>query len=421
MVNDEILNFSQNQLNQQSNQTSQNQTDQDIDELQNKNFHNVPKNDEEVQLSGNPVNQILTEPLNLFFEEDFQKNVQSVDQAANQNLTVNQDIAANQDLMINQSIKENPQSFDVSLPVEQKVSFNNTEDNINDLIIVDSPKVFEREEPKKLGAVFQIEVEKIFPNPHQPRRYFDQEQLKGLASSIREFGVIQPLVISKILKETETGTSVYYQLIAGERRLLAAKMVGLRTVPAIIKSISTEKEKLEISIIENIQRVDLNPIEVARAYAKLQDEFGITQREIGARLGKSRETVANTLRLLNLPSEIQLAVEQGKINESQARILLQIEDISKQREVFNSLLTKEGGGLTVRDLKEKIKTEIIKSKNINPEIEEIKGKLEEALGTKVMIREDGDKGKLVIDFYSIEELSNLAEKIIIKQNDNQFL
>ncbi len=229
------------------------------------------------------------------------------------------------------------------------------------------------------------------------------------------------MVISKILKETETGTSVYYQLIAGERRLLAAKMVGLRTVPAIIKSTSTEKEKLEISIIENIQRVDLNPIEVARAYAKLQDEFGITQREIGARLGKSRETVANTLRLLNLPSEIQLAVEQGKINESQARILLQIEDISKQREVFNSLLTKEGGGLTVRDLKEKIKTEIIKSKNINPEIEEIKGKLEEALGTKVMIREDGDKGKLVIDFYSIEELSNLAEKIIIKQNDNQFL
>ncbi len=407
MANDEILNFPQNQLNQQGNQINQSQTDQGDEEFQNKNFH-VPKSDEGSQLSGNPVNEVSAEPQNPSFGQDAQINVQSASQMV-------------QDLTVNQDLKEGPQSFDTSFPAEQKEDFDKIEENIRDLTVVDSSKVFEREEPKKLGAVFQIEVEKIFPNPHQPRRYFDQEQLKGLANSIREFGIIQPLVISKILKETETGTNVYYQLIAGERRLLAAKMVGLRTVPAIIKSVSAEKEKLEISIIENIQRADLNPIEVARAYAKLQDEFGLTQREIGARLGKSRETVANTLRLLNLPSEIQLAVEQGRINESQARILLQIEDISKQREIFSSLLTKEGEGLTVRGLKEKIKTEIIKPKKINPEVEEIKSRLEEVLGTKVIIREDGDKGKLVIDFYSIEELSSLAEKIMTKQSDSQSL
>jgi ParB family chromosome partitioning protein len=272
----------------------------------------------------------------------------------------------------------------------------------------------EKEPAKKTEAVFQIEVDKITPNPHQPRRSFDEESLKELAASIREFGIIQPLILSKILKEKETGTEVEYQLIAGERRLLAAKMAGLRTVPAIVKTVSFEREKLEMAVIENLQRTDLNSIETARAYAKLQDEFGLTQREIASRLGKSRETVANTLRLLNLPSEIQASLEQGKINESQARLLLQIGDIGRQREIFLSLL-KQGG--TVRELREKIKGKEIKPRTVNPELEEIKSRLEEALGTKVNIRRDGEKGRVVIDFYSLEELAGLAEKLTGQRKD----
>lgn len=277
---------------------------------------------------------------------------------------------------------------------------------------------------KRTGAIFQIEIEKIKPNPYQPRRHFDEGALRELASSIREFGIIQPLVLSKVLKETDRGTEVEYQLIAGERRLLAAKMVGLRTVPSIIRTVSAEREKLELAVIENLQRTDLNPVETARAYARLQDEFGLTQREIASRLGKSRETVANAVRLLGLPSEIQAALEEGKINESQGRLLLQINDIAKQREIFRSLLEKQP---TVRELRQKIKkialsrpAEIEIETKINPTLIEFKSRLEEALGTKVNIRDEGNKGKVVIDFYSLEELSHLVEKII-RQSDNQSL
>jgi ParB family chromosome partitioning protein len=270
-------------------------------------------------------------------------------------------------------------------------------------------EIIAKDEPKKSGAIFQIEVDKIIPNPHQPRRYFDEETLKELANSIREFGIIQPIVLSKIYRETDQGTEVYYQLIAGERRLLAAKMVGLRTVPAIIKILSNEREKLEIAIIENLQRADLNAIETARAYSRLQDEFGLTQREIASRIAKSRETVSNTLRLLNLPSEMQSALEERKINESQARLLLTIDDIAKQQELFQSLL--KGGG-TVRELRDKIKNqEKEEPKPINPEIHEMKNRLEEFLGTKVDIKSEGTKGKVLIDFYSMEELAGLVDKL----------
>jgi ParB family chromosome partitioning protein len=273
---------------------------------------------------------------------------------------------------------------------------------------------------KKSEASFQIEVEKIVPNPEQPRRYFDEGALRDLASSIREFGIIQPLVVSKVSKETETGTEVYYELIAGERRLMAAKMVGLRTVPAIVKHISVGREKLELAIIENIQRSDLNPVEEARAYARLQDEFRMTQREIASRLGKSRETVANAMRLLNLPSEIQTALETGQLNESQARLLLQIDDIGRQMDVFYSILTDKP---SVRALKARIKevsspgTEV---RVVDPTLDAIKNRLEEILGTKVDIKTEGDKGKITINFYSSEELSSLIDKIV-RQNDNQSL
>lgn len=264
------------------------------------------------------------------------------------------------------------------------------------------------------NAVFQIEADKIKPNPYQPRKNFDEESLKELAASIREFGVIQPIVVSKIEKETEIGTSVEYQLIAGERRLMAAKMVGMERVPAIVRRVSAGQEQMELAIVENIQRAALDPIETARAYARLQDEFRLTQREIAVRVGKSRETIANALRLLNLPGEVQEAVAKNQISESQARLLLMIDDISKQKQFFQDLLNKN---ISVRELRGRIKTlkqpagKIIKENiQADPETAFLEEQLAGLLGAPVKIEKDGEKGKIIISFYSPEEIKGIMEK-----------
>ena len=267
-------------------------------------------------------------------------------------------------------------------------------------------------------AIFHIEIEKIKPNPHQPRRDFDEEGLKELAASIREFGILQPLMVSKIEKETDFGADVEYQLIAGERRLMAAKMLGWERVPAIIKTVADKSNQLEIAIVENLQRTDLNAIETARAYAKLQDEFRLTQREIAQRLGKSRETIANTLRLLNLPSEIQEALAKNQINESQARLLLVIEEPAQQQNLFKEILN---NNLSVRELRQRIRKPIqdsaLKTQNsitVDPEIVNLQEKLAELLGAKVKIDPPagGEKGgKIVITFYSPEEIQGIIEKL----------
>ena len=266
-------------------------------------------------------------------------------------------------------------------------------------------------------AIFLIEIEKIKPNPHQPRRDFNEESLKELAASIQEFGILQPLIISKIEKEVETGTEVEYELIAGERRLMAAKMLGWERVPTIIKKIGQKSNQLEIAITENLQRTDLNPVETARAYAKLQDEFRLTQREIATRLGKSRETIANTLRLLNLPSEIQEALAKNQINESQARLLLIIDDLNQQQNLFQEILN---NNLSVRELRQKIggKRQATRDKGqeatVDPEIIDFQEKLTELLGAQVKINPPatGEKGgKIVITFYSPEEIQGIIEKL----------
>ena len=268
----------------------------------------------------------------------------------------------------------------------------------------------EEDYSSKQASVFQIEVEKIFPNPHQPRRHFDEDALNELANSIREFGIIQPLVVTKILKETESGTDVSYQLIAGERRLMASKKVGLRTVPVVIRRVGIDREHLELAIIENVQRENLSPLEAARGYARLQDEFRLTQREIATRIGKSRETVANTLRLLHLPSEIQQALEKGIINESHARLLLQIDDISRQKDMFQSILRTKP---SVRDLKaiiRRAKTGLA-THYLSPELISLQSRLEEFLGTKTQIDDNGGKGKITINYYSPEELNALINRL----------
>ena len=262
--------------------------------------------------------------------------------------------------------------------------------------------------PKKFQeAVFHIEVEKIIRNPWQPRSNFNEESLKELAQSIREFGIIQPLIVSKVVKETDTGTEVEYQLISGERRLMAAKMAGLERVPVIIREINAQREKLEVALIENLQRSDLNPLEAAKAYARLQEEAGLTQKEIANRIGKSREAVANTLRLLNLPLEMQMVLAQNKINESQARALLAISSPEEQKKMFNEFLS--------RKVPSRVTQKSSPPQPIDPEQHYWQEKLEEKLGAPVKLVKKGQKGKMVIHFYSEEEWRMILEKLLGKE------
>jgi len=272
-------------------------------------------------------------------------------------------------------------------------------------------------------AVYLIEVEKIKPNPYQPRKNFDEESLKELADSIKEFGILQPLIVSRVEKETPYGRGVEYQLIAGERRLRAAQMLGLERVPAIIRPSFEERQKLEAAIIENIQRADLNPLESARGFAKLAEEFGLSQREIAERIGKSRAFVANALRLLELPSEAQRALEEGKITESHARLLLTITNPEKQRALLGEILSRK---LTVREteiLTRRIleiplgvfaeKKQEVQVSDLGDALEkEIERKLEAIFGTKVEVKKRGNKGKITINFFSDEELEEILKKLV---------
>jgi ParB family chromosome partitioning protein len=269
--------------------------------------------------------------------------------------------------------------------------------------------------------VFHIEVEKIRPNPGQPRREFNEDAIREMANSIREFGILQPIVVSRVEQETQAGIDVSYQLIAGERRLRAAKLLGLRVVPAIIRNVDLEREKLELAVIENLQREDLNAIEMARAFQRLQEEFRMTQREIAAKLGKSRETVANTVRLLDLPEYIQDALQKGNLSESHARLLLAVGDPAAQKQLFDDIAT---NGLTTRDVKERVKrvsgggfghrgrpslaeTEA----NLPPEMRALQTELSSSLGAPVQIQKGVANGKITITFYSQEELENILRKL----------
>ncbi|MBI3589438.1 MAG: ParB/RepB/Spo0J family partition protein [Candidatus Liptonbacteria bacterium] len=270
-----------------------------------------------------------------------------------------------------------------------------------------------REHASAGEAIFQIEVSKIKPNPHQPRKDFDEESIKELAASISEVGILQPLVVTKVEKETPTGTDVEYILIAGERRLLASKRLGLERVPAIIKKLDFERERLEMAIVENLQREDLNPIETARAFSRLQDEFNLTQREIATRLGKSREAVANTVRLLDLPVFIQEALARIQITETHGRLLLAVADPAAQRKLFDDILLKR---MTTRELKERVKPQkgnsgILTGNDLPPELQSLQEELVSKLGAPVRIQQQGKTGKITISFFSEEELRSIVEKL----------
>lgn len=278
----------------------------------------------------------------------------------------------------------------------------------------------EKEELHEMGPVFQIEVEKIVANPYQPRKTFDEQAISELSVSIREYGILQPLVVEKKEKETEIGTRVSYQLIAGHRRLLAAKKAGLRMVPAIVRKKEGGSSSLEMAIVENIQRQELSSIETARAYARLSDEFGLTQREIATKLGKSRESVANTLRLLSLPSEIQDALMKGEISESSARLLLQVSDPLMQKELFTRA---RGEHMSVRELKRFMRTLERKNETSSDSGEEdhisvgdirlqkLERELSETLGAPVRVEQSKNGGKIIIHFYSSEEIDGILDRI----------
>jgi ParB family chromosome partitioning protein len=258
------------------------------------------------------------------------------------------------------------------------------------------------------GAV-EIPVEQILPNPRQPRQAMNQEKLQELADSIAAHGLIQPLVV------TRTGGK--YQLIAGERRWRASQLAGLTTVPVIVKE-TTPQQMLELALVENIQRADLNPLEEAEAYAQLMEEFGLTQEAVAERVGKSRTAVANTVRLLNLPEEARMALASGEISEGHARALL---SLKKQRDQLSLLTTVINRGLNVRQTEALARQLLLgddaeakpKRPPLTPHDKTMLAKFESKLGTKIELnRSEGETGRLVIHFYSQEELQAIFDAIL---------
>lgn len=265
------------------------------------------------------------------------------------------------------------------------------------------------------NAIFWVELDKIKPNPFQPRREFDEARLRDLADSIRQYGVLQPLTVSRVEVTTEDGgMTTEYELIAGERRLRAAKLAGIDQVPVIIRVGDDNMAKLELAIIENLQREDLNAVERARAFMRLVDEFEFTHGQIGQKVGKSREYVSNTLRLLALPQEILDALSAGKISEGHTRPILMLADRPEEQMVlFKEILFKK---MTVRDAEKqarRIAYDRVRKKEyiLDPEIAEMEEKLQETLGTRVHIEKKENGGYITIDFFTNDDLRSILESI----------
>ena len=262
------------------------------------------------------------------------------------------------------------------------------------------------------NSIYWLEIDKVVPNPYQPRREFDPISLNELADSIRQYGILQPLVVSRFEEHHDDGSiNVVYQLIAGERRLRASKLAGLTSVPCIIRVGDDNREKLELAIIENVVREDLNAVERAMAYQRLGDEFKLTWADIGKKVSKSREYVSNTVRILMLPEDILEALSKGKITEGHTRPLLML--IDKQQEMmtlFKEMMIRK---MTVREA-EKIARKIAfekvrrKSTMMTPEVVDMEENLASALGTRVTIEPKEKGGKILIDYFSHDELMSLS-------------
>lgn len=270
----------------------------------------------------------------------------------------------------------------------------------------------DKEDKKRFSTsdqeILSIPIENIKVNPHQPRTKLDDNSLEELANSIIEHGIIQPLIVSE---EPEKGN---YTLIAGERRWRAAKRAGLSMVPVIERSVS-EQEKLELALIENLQRTDLSPLEMAEAYRQLADTFSLTHDQIAQRVGKSRTSVTNTMRLLNLPEQVQSSLAEGQISEGHARAILALTSPQAQRSALNTIINLELNVRQTEALVKKLSGVKPKSRSKpapSPEIMALENQLRNFLGTKVNLNDGKQGGSLVIYFYSNEELNTILEKIL---------
>jgi ParB family chromosome partitioning protein len=270
---------------------------------------------------------------------------------------------------------------------------------------------------KTENSIFWIEIEKIVPNPYQPRREFDEDRLKELSDSIRQYGVLQPLVVSRQETMLENGgVKVEYELIAGERRLRASKLAKLAQVPVVVRTGDDSRAKLELAIIENLQREDLNSVERAQSFQRLADEFKLTWAEVGRKMGKSREYVSNTVRILMLPQDILDALSKRQISEGHTRPLLMLIDRpAEQMTLFKEMMVRK---MTVREAEQiarRIAFEKVRKKDLfmTPEVVDMEESLAETLGTRVQIEPRERGGRIWIDYFSHEEL--LALSIAIRK------
>ena len=265
--------------------------------------------------------------------------------------------------------------------------------------------------PEESKRLFYCGIEEIIPNRSQPRKYFDESKLQELADSIKEKGVLEPLIVRKV----EQG----YELIVGERRWRAAQKAGLKEVPVLVKE-AEGREVLELSLIENLQREDLNPVEEADAFRRLMEEFGISQGELGTRLGKDRTTIANALRLLRLPPEVRDYLLEKKITPGHARAVLSLETEERQKELCGLIIRK---GLSVREAEALAKRWTERQRRATPassrndlesQLNSLMNSLRQHLGTKVHITQRGKKGKIEIEYYSFEDLGRIIDTILGK-------
>jgi len=268
----------------------------------------------------------------------------------------------------------------------------------------ESYKNITKENKETASGVTEIDISKVKPNPNQPRKNFDQEALNDLAASIKTHGIIQPIVVNK-------QNNGEYLIIAGERRWRAANICGLKTIPVIIKNY-TEKQVKEISIIENLQREDLNPIEAARAIKELMEEYGLTQETVSERIGKSRSNIANTLRLLSLYPEVIKLVEDGKLSSGHARTLVVISDQNDQIKMAHTAVLKNW---SVRELEKAVKNytnppvKVKVKQEQSLELKDLINQMQKTFATKVSAIGNDQKGRIYIDYYSRDDLDRIAE------------
>src|SRR3989344_2634426 len=270
-------------------------------------------------------------------------------------------------------------------------------------------------------SIYWVEVDRIKPNPFQPRKEFDEAALSSLAESIRSYAVLQPLTVTR--KETEIpgeGIRVESELTPGEGRLRASKLAGVYQVPVVIRrSEDSDQMKLELAIIENLQREDLNAVDRAKAFKQLSEQFNLKNTEIGKKIGKSREYVSNSIRILGLPQEMQDAVVSGEITEGHTRPLLMLQDRPEEQKVlFEDIKLKR---LNVRDteqLARRIATEKTRKGDLTPELLTLEKELSDSLGTRVRIeKKEKGVGKLIVEFFSVEDLANLRILISNKKDE----